>query len=443
MIQVSKCLRKVLLLGMFTSSLCAQDIKPLTVGDKAPDVELGKIFNYPRKKASITDFKGKLLILDFWETGCLNCLKALPKMEQLQEKFKDKLQVVSVTKLSTREDILEKMKVFKVFDEYKMPTVIHDNRLWRYFPFEMVSHVVWIGPDGTIKAITGTENVTEENVQAILDGKMVNWPVKKDMIGFKYEQPLMGHTNNNIRTNSMYYSSLSSGIQGIDGVSTYFADSVNKTITVNMYNTELFPLCKAALDGSFADARPNPKEFVFEVKDINRYRMVKDYWNTIEERFCYSARFPLKNEKEIQKAIQLDLSNWLNTLFGIAVKKEKRMTKTLVLVRKPAESGELLQTKGGEEIANFNDERMQLVNVPVSRIVRYLNIAEKFPLYIIDETGISDTCIDLDMYFSSLGDISAVRRALQPYGLDIIEAMRPREVCVITERASSYDFSKR
>lgn len=42
--------------------------RELTIGDTLPDVEINNIVNYKAKSVKASDFKGKLLILDFWAT---------------------------------------------------------------------------------------------------------------------------------------------------------------------------------------------------------------------------------------------------------------------------------------------------------------------------------------------------------------------------------------
>src|SRR3954466_8754499 len=81
-------------------SASAQDnatFKGLKIGDTVPDIAINNIINYPTKIAKISDFKGKLLILDFWATWCSPCVGMIPKMEALQKQFNDKLQFLPVS----------------------------------------------------------------------------------------------------------------------------------------------------------------------------------------------------------------------------------------------------------------------------------------------------------------------------------------------------------
>ncbi len=57
------------------------DIKP------APDFELPDVNG---KKVRLSDFKGKIIILDFWATWCPPCRAEIPGFVELYKKYKDK-----------------------------------------------------------------------------------------------------------------------------------------------------------------------------------------------------------------------------------------------------------------------------------------------------------------------------------------------------------------
>ena len=38
----------------------------------------------------LTDLRGKVVLVDFWTYGCVNCVNTLPHLTKLQEKYKDK-----------------------------------------------------------------------------------------------------------------------------------------------------------------------------------------------------------------------------------------------------------------------------------------------------------------------------------------------------------------
>src|SRR6202030_4297187 len=61
------------------------------------------------KIVSTADWKGKVVILNFWATWCPPCREEIPELVQLQAKYKDKLEIVGV---SEDDDDLQKVVKF-------------------------------------------------------------------------------------------------------------------------------------------------------------------------------------------------------------------------------------------------------------------------------------------------------------------------------------------
>jgi len=59
----------------------------VATGKMIPD---GIIYNLAQEAIHTTDFKGKLLVLDFWATWCGPCLREAPIFQKLGTKYKDK-----------------------------------------------------------------------------------------------------------------------------------------------------------------------------------------------------------------------------------------------------------------------------------------------------------------------------------------------------------------
>jgi peroxiredoxin len=79
--------------------------EPLAVGKPAPDFVLTDLNN---RKVRLSDFRGKVVFLNFWATWCKPCKDEMPSMEILHRKFaKDGLVVlaVSIDRITTVKDI--------------------------------------------------------------------------------------------------------------------------------------------------------------------------------------------------------------------------------------------------------------------------------------------------------------------------------------------------
>src|SRR5881394_1644122 len=45
---------------------------------------------------SLKDLRGKIVLLDFWTLGCINCQHIIPEIKKLQENFSKELVVIGV-----------------------------------------------------------------------------------------------------------------------------------------------------------------------------------------------------------------------------------------------------------------------------------------------------------------------------------------------------------
>ncbi len=68
--------------------------KTVKEGDDMADTDL---FDLDGNIHHLADFKGKYMLLDFWSSGCGPCIMALPEMKEIQEQYKDRLTIVSLS----------------------------------------------------------------------------------------------------------------------------------------------------------------------------------------------------------------------------------------------------------------------------------------------------------------------------------------------------------
>ena len=103
---------KVFLIGLAIFSavfgvvwLQSAKYEPLTVGKVAPNFSLPDLAD---KSVQLTDYRGKVIFLNFWATWCKPCQEEMPSMEQLYRAYeKDGLVIlaVSIDRVTTKKDI--------------------------------------------------------------------------------------------------------------------------------------------------------------------------------------------------------------------------------------------------------------------------------------------------------------------------------------------------
>ena len=78
---------------------CAESEVGPKVGSKPPDISSLKLLQAPPDaRPDWGTLRGKVVILEFWATWCGPCVAAIPHMNELTEKFKDKsVQFIAIT----------------------------------------------------------------------------------------------------------------------------------------------------------------------------------------------------------------------------------------------------------------------------------------------------------------------------------------------------------
>src|SRR3546814_10480554 len=78
------------------------DIEPLQIGDTIPEYLWHlplQVVNHFKGRETITlnDFRGKLIIPDFWATWCGSCVTDMPKIDELRHEFIEKANIFTIT----------------------------------------------------------------------------------------------------------------------------------------------------------------------------------------------------------------------------------------------------------------------------------------------------------------------------------------------------------
>ncbi len=309
-------------------SLFAQPtpIQPLRIGDTLPDITVSGVVNYPVSTIRLSDLKGKPLILDFWGKYCGPCILALHQLDSLRQAFNQEFTVLTVSDFTDSTDLLQTLNRYPKTKGLQLPVVLGNTALAAYFPYKLVSHLIWINANGVVQGITGGEYITANNVKLLLAGKPLNWAVKKDVMDFDYKEPLLSYSQDEAsKPAQLYYSAFTSYREGIapPNGTTCMAEE-GRTFTA-FYNFDLMAFAKLAIDYRIGGSR---NQFVLNVKDSSRYIPPKGEgsadWKT-KNTFCYYLSLPSHiPNNTIESLVKADLQKWLTTL-GIQVRKEEQV----------------------------------------------------------------------------------------------------------------------
>lgn len=79
--------------------------RPPIVGSPAPDFQLTDLHGHTR---NLGQYRGRVVLLNFWATWCKPCTKEMPAMQQAYDRFKDQgLVVVAVNELEDEQRVRE------------------------------------------------------------------------------------------------------------------------------------------------------------------------------------------------------------------------------------------------------------------------------------------------------------------------------------------------
>lgn len=411
-------------------------IAELKIGDQVPDILIDKIINNDKRTIRTSDYKDRLLVLDFWERSCTACIESMPKLDSLQRVFGDRIKLLSVT-WEPEEKIVDFFNKNRFLKEHTPPvhraSVVDDRILRSYFHYESNPHVVWIN-NGRVVAITGTEYITGDNIQTLLDGKTVNWPLKNDSFDPMYPFMSLNVLSEEAMDSQNYSYSVLTGMSNamepeVGGI--YFKqDSVRNISRLAFFNQNIITVYQMLLNGIKPSVNeedvlkdpskmpyvPHPARRVLEVSDLTRFHNIQNKdqaeWNR-KNLICYEMeKQGMVNQATLYKSALLDINNRLE-LNG---RYEKRKVKCLVFVKtdKPVTDTVPTEKAGGTIITKL--------------VMWDLDIPGKFPPA-IDETGFTGK-LNMQPYD---GTVAGLRKEMQRHGLDLIEAEREIEVMVISD----------
>src|ERR1041385_4383675 len=63
---------------------------------RAPEIQGGRGWLNTDKPLSIAALKGKIILLDFWTYGCINCMHIIPDLKKLEAKYANELVVIGI-----------------------------------------------------------------------------------------------------------------------------------------------------------------------------------------------------------------------------------------------------------------------------------------------------------------------------------------------------------
>ncbi len=148
-----------------TGGVCEANAKPANLNFTLNDVN--------NKPVRLSDFKGKVIVLDFWATWCGPCKIEIPGFVDLQNRYgKDGLQMIGVSVDDTLDKLTPFVKQFKM-NYPVLQGLTHDDMQDAFGPMWGIPTTVLITRDGKVcKKHIGMsgKDVFEREIKALLSG---------------------------------------------------------------------------------------------------------------------------------------------------------------------------------------------------------------------------------------------------------------------------------
>jgi thiol-disulfide isomerase/thioredoxin len=405
-----------------------QNLSSLTVGDRMQDVQMQV---YPQQQISFSSIKQRLVILDFWATWCGACVSNFPKLDSMQQDYKEDLKIILINE-KVNKDGPAKVKEF--YDKWKagyghplrLPTIIDDTELRKIFPHQGIPHYVWIY-DGKVIGITSLTEVTRSNIRKILAGEPYFLARKMELAT---DRPLF-LTEYVPLERIPGYSVLVRGDNGMTrGIGDWKKDKDGAVNGVQILNVSLPDMYRLILYGINRDIAI-PKRVLMLAKDsASLYYTPSTLYSKAEWEAAHLYSFEFSGFPGKGNAIYYQMIEALNLYTGLTAKIEPVKQNCMVLTMSNADS---LRTKGGAVINGLGSTTTPVLqNGPVSWLVNRLNKMERLPL-VVDETNFAGN-IDLKLDPKDYSNYESIAAALKKYGLKLTELEREVDMLVIREK---------
>lgn len=409
--------------------------QPLKTGDVVPDKEISHVYNYSSDKIRLSQFRKKYIILDFWETNCLGCLKSFKKIDSLQKQFNQDIQILLINQ-STRDSTKRFFETHKKVHQPAIPFITNDTRFQALFPHQGKPYYVVLDSAG--KVVSMPKHLYPSSITALLTKKeaslvqtnkrvLLKSFLAEELKGLVLSGSVLYRTTDGLRISLPVDTSLAHASFSRQSVSQLYgiAYSDSKDGIFFPFTRPGRTVVEARNPGDYI--APANSEAYAEWSQANAY----DYLMFYPKRLGINKYDVIKDD--------------LRRAFHMAVSVEKRKVKCLTLIRTSAK--DKVRSKGGEKVDNFHVSSLKESQTDSLKIYqnsdyktfsnRLRSIVEYFlkqPFH--DATGFPPhklISLHIDGQAIDSLDIKAIKIELNKYGLDLVEKEWVMDILVLRE----------
>lgn len=118
----------------------------------APELPQTAVWLNTDRPLSLKELRGRIVLLDFWTYGCINCLHVLPDLHSLEQRYKTCLTVIGVhTAKFENEQAVDSIRQAILRYHITHPVIVDsDLQVWQQYVIKAWPTVVVIDPEGYV-----------------------------------------------------------------------------------------------------------------------------------------------------------------------------------------------------------------------------------------------------------------------------------------------------
>src|SRR5687767_6146410 len=128
---------------------------------RAPEIQGGSGWLNTDKPLSLAALKGKVVLLDFWTYGCINCIHIIPDLKKLEAKYPNQLVVIGVHSAKF-ENEKETENIRRIILRYELEHPVYNDaefKVWQSYGIRAWPTQILIDPAGyVLGSVSGEGN---------------------------------------------------------------------------------------------------------------------------------------------------------------------------------------------------------------------------------------------------------------------------------------------
>lgn len=181
----------------------------IQVGSVVPDFTIQVVTSEGTVPVNIKDYRGKVVVLEFWATYCGPCLPAMDHLDKIKSKIPNEVEIFAITDEN-------RQKVVSFLNQRPTGLLVgldENRRLNTLFYHLFMPHTILIGPDGVLRAITSPDQITEELIYLAKSGAEIVVKTKAEFADQNESATALVPLS--VEDNSLYKVIISSAISGV------------------------------------------------------------------------------------------------------------------------------------------------------------------------------------------------------------------------------------